>query len=213
MATIEDLYLPYPDFKLQEIIDPEQFDINNEYTVIKMNEVLSILNQLINSTTDGESGADLVNLTPITGFVSIKLQAFLEEIIAKLESSTGSTIIGTPLNEGVSGTNVNAQLRSLKVLLDTQLARLMDNEEVVKGALEISRGNTITAGNALEVALDVKKDFDAIIKSSNGGVAEVVVARGGFDTLGDRLDDYLANIDGGHFGYVETEVRVDGGTF
>jgi hypothetical protein len=140
--NIEDLYLPYPDFKLQEIIDPEQFDVNNEYTVNKINEVLAIINQITNGLPVGGGGggsseADLISLKPIIGFVSTNLQNFLEDVIAKLTGSGGGTFIGTPVNAGVSGTSVGAQLRSLKVLLDAQAEKLTEKSYKVATATDL----------------------------------------------------------------------------
>lgn len=42
--TVQNLAIPYSDFKLQEIIDPEQFDLNNADIVSKMNEVITAFN-------------------------------------------------------------------------------------------------------------------------------------------------------------------------
>lgn len=133
--AIENLYLPYPDFKLQEIIDPEQFDTNNEYTKSKINEVLNVLNQLLDSATDGASGADLIQLTPVVGFVSTKLQLFLEEVVETLRHKNGSNIVGTPDNEGVSGTTVGLQLRSLKVLFDAVKVLADQNKTDLQGVV------------------------------------------------------------------------------
>ena len=38
---INPLNIPYPDFKIHEVIDPEQFDLNNERIVDKVNEVIT----------------------------------------------------------------------------------------------------------------------------------------------------------------------------
>lgn len=43
--TVNPFGVPYPDFKLGEIIDPEQFDANNAEIIRKLNEVISVLNE------------------------------------------------------------------------------------------------------------------------------------------------------------------------
>lgn len=151
MNNIEDLYLPYPDFKLQEIIDPEQFDINNEYTVIKMNQVLEVLNQIVNSIEDGQSGADLISLTPIPGFSSDKLQMFLEDFVQKLNTVNGSAFIGTPALDGMPGLTVKEQLSQMKGIVDA-----------------------------------IRSELSLII--NNSGNPEVIIARGGYAFLAERLD-------------------------
>lgn len=51
MSSIKNLVIPYPDFKLNDIIDPEQFDVNNADIVEKINEVITNINSHIGSTT------------------------------------------------------------------------------------------------------------------------------------------------------------------
>lgn len=128
MPIITNLAIPYPDFKLQEVIDPEQFDFNNGAMLDKVNAVIAVLNQITDAVADGGSGADKISLTPIAPFTSNKLQAYLEEVIARLTSSTsgssGAGFIGTPTVAGVTGITVSAQLASLKALLDVEKARI-----------------------------------------------------------------------------------------
>lgn len=121
---IDELRVPYPDFKMGDLIDPEQHDMNNLYIQSKINDVITIINLLTDSVADGGSGADQISLTPITGFISTKLQAFLEEVIAYLKSPNGSNFIGGSPITGVSGTTVHMQLTSLKSLLDVEKARI-----------------------------------------------------------------------------------------
>ena len=44
MAQISNLQISYPDFKLSELIDPDQFDLNNKDIMDKVNEVIAKLN-------------------------------------------------------------------------------------------------------------------------------------------------------------------------
>lgn len=130
MANITNLSIPYPDFKLHEVIDPEQFDFNNGSIVDKMNAVLLVLNQITESVANGGSGADRISLSPILPFTSNKLQAFLLELISRLVSTSaesGSSLIGTASIAGVSGTKISAQLVSLKALIDAEKARITLN--------------------------------------------------------------------------------------
>lgn len=44
MTKVNEFNVPYPDFKLLDVIDPDQFDANNEEIVKKVNEVIVVLN-------------------------------------------------------------------------------------------------------------------------------------------------------------------------
>jgi hypothetical protein len=128
---IQQLVLPYPDFKLQEVIDPEQFDLNNLNTTNKINIILTIINQLLEGVTDGTSGADQVSLAPIAPFTSTKLQAFLKEVVNRLRATTdgasGADLIASTLITGVAGNTVQAQLRGLKSIFDALQAQVTAN--------------------------------------------------------------------------------------
>lgn len=133
--------IPYPDFKLHEIIDPEQFDLNNDTFSKRLNEIIELLNTLTESAKEGGSGADKISLAPIAPFTSDKLQVFLQSIIDRLLSSesgsSGSEFIGSPSIEGVTGNTISEQLYSLKSLFDmlkssvnTSIANKIGRDEV-----------------------------------------------------------------------------------
>lgn len=126
--AFSELRIPYNDFQMGEFIDPEQHDTNNFYFQSKINEIILVLNQLLDSSVDGKSGADLVSLTEIAPFTSKKLQAFLEEAIARLNSQTkgasGADFIASTPISGVTGNTVQAQLESLRALLTTEVNRI-----------------------------------------------------------------------------------------
>lgn len=51
MTTINSLTISYPDFKLNDVIDPDQFDTNNSQIVGKINEVITEVNSVSSSIT------------------------------------------------------------------------------------------------------------------------------------------------------------------
>jgi hypothetical protein len=120
--ALNKLTISYPDFKLLEIIDPEQFDTNNNDIKLKIDQVIDVLNKITDSVADGGSGADAISLTSIAPFTSTKLQVFLEEVIGRLQSTTdassGADFVASTSIAGVTGSTVQAQLESLKTLLD-----------------------------------------------------------------------------------------------
>lgn len=130
-VAINQVKIPYPDFKLHEIIDPEQFDLNNAELQNKINAVITVLNQITDSIADGSSGADNISLTAIQPFISTKLQSFLEEVISRLQStqdgSSGADFIASTPIPGVTGTTIQAQLKSLKSILDLIQTQINSN--------------------------------------------------------------------------------------
>lgn len=125
--AIDRLQIPYDDFVLHEVIEPDEFDLNNKFIVDKVNEIRRVINQITDSIESGGSGADIISLTPIEDFASDKLQAFLEEVIAQLKSTSsesGASFIGSNAITGVNGTTVQTQLESLKQLLDAHRTAL-----------------------------------------------------------------------------------------
>lgn len=58
--AISNLSISYPDFELNETIDPDAFDINNNQIVTKINQVIDLFNRLTDSVAVGSSGSELV---------------------------------------------------------------------------------------------------------------------------------------------------------
>jgi hypothetical protein len=90
--TIQNIAIPYSDFKLQEIIDPEQFDLNNATFTAKVNQLVSLVNNLTDGSLTEIGGADLVSVRTISPFTSTNLQALLSEILAYLKSKRQVTL-------------------------------------------------------------------------------------------------------------------------
>jgi hypothetical protein len=139
--AITNLNISYPDFTLGEVIDPEQFDLNNLETVNKINTIISVLNTITDSITDGGSGADSISLTAIAPFASTKLQVFLEDVITMLRGTGGSAFIGAGTIAGVTGATVHAQLGSLKSLIDA-LTTSLNAEKAKIVTLQAHASNT-----------------------------------------------------------------------
>lgn len=152
--AISDLQVPFPDFKLSEIINPEEFDQNNQSLVTKIEQIIAIVNQITDSVTNGSSGADKISLTPIAPFLSNKLQSYLGEIVMKLKSSkeglSGSEFIGSPAIAGTTGLTVYDQLVSLKTVLDLALtnhknAAVLDHPDGSVTTAKLADGGVTTA--------------------------------------------------------------------
>lgn len=122
--TINYKDIPYPDFVMGGLIDPEAFDLNNAVLLAGINETINTINKFLDSTTDGDSGADNISMTAIAPFISTKVQGVIEELVTKLTSTGGSTFVGVSPITGVTGTTVHAQLTSIKSQLATELSRI-----------------------------------------------------------------------------------------
>ena len=64
MDKLTTLAISYPDFQLNQIIDPEQMDLNNLQIVNKINNIIKSFNELI----QGTSGAGNITIAPIPEF-------------------------------------------------------------------------------------------------------------------------------------------------
>jgi hypothetical protein len=116
--AIEQLIIPYDDFQTGQVIDPEQFDLNNLYIKNKVNEIVLTTNTLTSS------GAEVINVTPPPPFESTNIQALFDEINARLTATTlnesGADYIGSTSLSHIPGDTVGAQLRALNTALASQ---------------------------------------------------------------------------------------------
>lgn len=144
--AINEIIIPYPDFIMGEVIDPEQFDLNNKYMVDKTNELIIVLNKLTEGFETG-SGASLIDLKPIAPFVSTKVQTFLEEVIARLQSPaaglSGASLIASTAIPGVTGTTVQAQLESLKSIVDAFNAHYKSEVQRLDGLIAANTADIV----------------------------------------------------------------------
>lgn len=118
---IRSFNVSYNDFQLDQIINPDEFDVNFADIGIRINQIIDVLNQITDGI--GGSGAELIHMDDIAPFTSQKLQGFLQELVTRLQSKaevSGASLIGTFPVEGITGENVQQQLESLAGLL-TQL--------------------------------------------------------------------------------------------
>lgn len=115
---MDELIIPYPDFQMGEVIDPEQHDLNNLYVQNKINEFVEFANELL-----GSGGAEKVQMKPVAPFTSTNIQGTLDELITRLQATgeglSGSSLIASPALVKLAGTTVEAQLKALDAMLQT----------------------------------------------------------------------------------------------
>lgn len=115
---IRNFNVTYPDFQLGQIINPDEFDVNNADIVIRINQIVDVLNQITDGV--GGNGADIIHIGDILPFTSERLQDFLQQLVNQLRSNefnSGARFIGASPIEGVQGVTIQDQIESLNALL------------------------------------------------------------------------------------------------
>lgn len=146
MDKILNLTLSYPDFQLNQVIDPDQVDLNNSQIVAKVNEMGTKLNTLFTGTT----GAKNITIEPITQFSDKgNVQDLLSAIVILLESSGCANFIGA------SHQNGRMSVQDFLNTLDTQIS---SNSRTIETILSRTTAvETVSASNTKRVeAIEVK---------------------------------------------------------
>ena len=161
----------YPDFELGQIIAPDELDVNFADLTIRCNELIDLVNQI----TDGgaSSGADAINVSTIVPFASTTLQTFLQEVVNRLQSNTdglsGADFVASTLIPGVSGSTIQAQLESLKTLLDSLQTQINTNTANLQTQVT-TNANFISGMQAQKSVLDTTI-IEANIATTNANTA------------------------------------------
>lgn len=139
MDKILNLSLAYPDFQLNQVIDPDQIDLNNAQITSKVNEIASKINTLVGENT----GASHITVAPLAQFPDKKnVQDTIKAIVDTLVGVTGGQFLGANLNNG-------------KVSIQEFLNML--NSAVTEHAQEISKiASRITALESSDVEHKLK---------------------------------------------------------
>lgn len=123
MADINKIVnVTYNNFKNLDVIDPDQFDKNNDDLCDKIDEVVELVNKY-NKTTDNNSGADNIAITTIQTYSATSVQEFLEELLNSLQAIadgvSGADLVGATAIDGINGVTIQSILESLKSYIDT----------------------------------------------------------------------------------------------
>lgn len=155
----------YPNFVVGEIINPDELDVNFADIGVRLNQIIAVLNQITDGI--GGDGSDIIDIGEVLPFTSPKLQGFLNELLAQLQSTafdaSGADFIGSYTIPGVTGNTVYDQLASLKTLLD-QLASQ-------HAADQLENETRLTAQDDKLAAMQTTVD------DSNAGVAQMQTSK------------------------------------
>ena len=121
-TPITNLSISYPDFKLQEIIDPDQFDINNADIVNKVNEIISMVNS---------------NTTTIEGYATSKAdKSYVDSQNSNLQNQINT--INTTLSSHTTSINNLATQKADKTYVDAQIS-FIQSGQIVDNAVSTSK--------------------------------------------------------------------------
>lgn len=163
---ISKFQVPFADFKLLEVIDPEQFDANNAETVAKINEMIDSLNNDKMNNTDDFKGT-WHGLLP--GEVAEAINGgrldILEPIVTGMESrlttaENTSTATSSTVSE-LKGAMKNAQQEIANLNLFTDANNRVKN------------GNTF--GTNFDTSFGMEVDFTRTNATSNLSITQTIV--------------------------------------
>lgn len=185
--TINPLQIPYDDFKSGDVIDSEQFDLNNLYIKNTVNEMVLFLNNLI-----GAGGGELVSITPVPPYTATTVQGFLNEFLAKLASvetgASGASAINTASQNAIPGSTVEAQFTSINALLNSAFITTLRIADLAVTTAKLADGAVTTPklsdasvtapkiGQGAVVSDKIQSEAVTTVKLQNEGVTTAKIA-------------------------------------
>lgn len=176
MDKILNLTLSYPDFQLNQVIDPDQIDLNNSQIVAKMNEIGTKLNTLFTGTT----GAKNITIEPINQFSDKKnVQDFLNAIVTLLTSSGCAEFIGaTYQDERMSvqrflellDTNLSANSKKIESVL-SRMNSLEINMSSNIERVETVESKSVSQDSEIQSAKTRLNDIETVNTSQNADIS------------------------------------------
>lgn len=178
MDKILNLTLAYPDFQLNQVIDPDQVDLNNAQITSKVNEIASKINTLVSGTT----GASNITIAPLTQFANKStLQDTIKAIVDTLIDMGGAAFIGASFQGGKVtiqdfldniNTIVTNNADSLVRLTDRMVAQENMNE-VQKGKLDTIETNVSTNASGISAVKTRVENIETANQITNNKVTAI----------------------------------------
>lgn len=188
LDKILNLAISYPDFKLNQIIDPEQFDLNNKQLVDKINQIVGAINSL---TQPG--GAGNIGITPLPEFPeTTDLEGVLRCILDyAIENRTQLGALGDEIDvlfRDVYATITTIQGKNKEQ--DDKLAGLKVVDEINDARVGIVEGRVKTVEERttdLEVRIDGLEETNANVEITSARTSGINGQT--YQTIGKRIDD------------------------
>lgn len=116
-GSLRQIVLPYPEFKLGEIIDPYEHNANNAEMIQKINQMITVLNSFINGEANTSLSAMAVHMPGVEPINSTDLESFLRILVSSLRSieatESGAHFVKSAPIAGVPGETIWEQLSFL----------------------------------------------------------------------------------------------------
>lgn len=170
MAKIDKFDVPYPDFKLGEMIDPEQFDANNNQLVDKTNEIIESMNN-DKLDKDGDFVGTWFGFRPGEMNESInggRLDA-LEPKVAKLETDLSTLSADYSENK----TESNAEVESLKKALKNAQMEISNLNLYTDANNRVKNGYSY--GTNFDASFNMDVDYTKSNATSNLSVGQTII--------------------------------------
>lgn len=196
--TITSLVLPYPDFKLQEVIDPDQFDLNNQSISTKMNEISTAVNSNTTSIT-AKSDKSYVD-TQDTG-----LQTQITS------NKTADDARHASLLDRMTSAETSLTTKATTSYVDTQVA-LIQSGYIVDNSITTVKivDRSVTTGKLADLAVNASKvDGTTVYTASqvNGKVStDIATAKSDLQT---KIDTNVTGISSLTTNLATTNTRID----
>lgn len=178
MDKILNLTLAYPDFQLNQVIDPDQVDLNNAQITSKVNEISSKINALVSGTT----GASHITISPLTQFSDKStVQDTIKAIVDTLVNMGGASFIGANFQDGKItiqdfldniNTIVTNNVDGLVKLTDRMVTQENMNE-VQKGKLDTIETNISTNANGINAVKTRVENIETANQTTNNKVTAI----------------------------------------
>lgn len=135
-GSLRQIILPYPDFELGEIIDPYEHNANNSEMIIKINEMVTVLNSFINGEANTSLSAMAIFMPGVEPIEGTDLETFLRRLVGAIRSTepnnSGAHFVQSAKIEGLPGSNVWQQVAFLSEMvtgIDAETGQPIDQNE------------------------------------------------------------------------------------
>lgn len=202
--AISNFTIPYPDFKLNDTIQPDEFDDNNNRIVNKVNEIITTFNALVvdvdaletaSASGDATLQTNLNNAvtalqnadTAIRSEFAAADTATRNYFTGSTSGSSGSERVGSAPIVGVTGNTVWAQLSSLKSMIDAIVGGSIPDGTITYAKLAPTPVSTATASTL--VVRDVNGRAQFATPSANNDAANKSYVDGRVNTNTGTITD------------------------
>lgn len=169
MDKLTSLAISYPDFQLNQIIDPEQMDLNNLQIVNKINNIIKAFNEL----TQGTGGAGNITIAPVPEFSdATTVQQALQQIATFVK-----TLDADAKRQFAELVQKNSQqdskITAIEKLNSTQDGRLNVIEEKatgLAGRVSVVEQKNITQDNEINAIKQKNSEQDGRLTTAEGTI-------------------------------------------